>query len=271
MPPSSPPLGLIKPTCILYLHFQAPVKTPPAPNKTVQKSLTQPQMPESQKQSPPSSLQRAALPAAACSRPSVSFGSSAIHPQPSKHPVPPPTATPCPGQPHACRVGGWRAEATPAPRVLDPKATWPSCPSTELETCKHFLEGEDPEHPRSDLAPSVWSLPPLPAPSRDPAQPSTKPAVGLCKQVGPPILPPQRGLPCSCRNIDPDKPGRHIRCPAGVRRSVAQLATRCPVPMGSGMGKGSAGGLGKPLTPLRGPGPKCFCQGEVKQIDEGPP
>lgn len=39
----------------------------------------------------------------------------------------------------------------------------------------------------------------------------------------------------------------------------------------TGMGKGRTEGLGKPLMPPRGLGPKCFCQGEVKQIDEGPP
>lgn len=50
--PGSPPLGLVKPTCILYLHFQAPVKTPPASNKTVQKSLTQSRTLGSQKQTP---------------------------------------------------------------------------------------------------------------------------------------------------------------------------------------------------------------------------
>lgn len=86
---SSPPLGLIKPTCILYLHFQASVKTLPAPNKTVQKSLTQPHMLGSQQQTPPS-----ALPAAACSQPSASLSSSAVHPEPGEHPAPPPTAGP---------------------------------------------------------------------------------------------------------------------------------------------------------------------------------
>lgn len=52
MSAGSPPLGLIKPTCILYLHFQAPVKTPPASNKTVQKSLTWFRTLGSQKQTP---------------------------------------------------------------------------------------------------------------------------------------------------------------------------------------------------------------------------
>lgn len=52
MSAGSPPLGLIKPTCILYLHFQAPVKTPPASNKTVQKSLTRFRTLGSQKQTP---------------------------------------------------------------------------------------------------------------------------------------------------------------------------------------------------------------------------
>lgn len=60
-------------------------------------------------------------------------------------------------------------------------------------------------------------------------------------------------------------------CPGGVRRSAAQLATPQPVPMGSGMGKGSTGGPRKPLTLPRGLGPNCFCQGEVKQINERPP
>lgn len=52
---------------------------------------------------------------------------------------------------------------------------------------------------------------------------------------------------------------------------MAQLAAHRPVPTGSRMGKGRAGGLGKPLMLLRERGPKCFHQGEVKQIDEGPP
>lgn len=185
-----------------------------------------------------------------------SLGSTLLCP----HPLPPP----CP--PAGC--GGSRLEATPAPRILDPKVSRPLCPGAELET--HKLEGGHPKHPWSELAPLVWGLPPLPAPGRDPAWPSAKPTVGLCKQAGPPILSnppcPQRGLPCSCRNIDSDKPGRHIRCPGGVRRSVAQLATRSPVAMGSsyvgpGWARGEPRALGSPLCHRGGWGQSAFAKG----------
>lgn len=112
-----------------------------------------------------------------------SLGSTLLCP----HPLPPP----CP--PAGC--GGSRLEATPAPRILDPKVSRPLCPGAELET--HKLEGGHPKHPWSELAPLVWGLPPLPAPGRDPAWPSAKPTVGLCKQAGPPILsnpPAPRGV-----------------------------------------------------------------------------
>jgi len=114
------------------------------------------------------------------------------------------------------------------------------------------------------------SLPSQPLVGTQPGQALNQPWGCANKQVPLPSPPPWGGLPCCCRNIDPDQPGRHIRCPGGVGRSVAQLAARRPMPAGSGMGKGSTEGLGKPLTPPRGPGPKCFCQGVVKQIDEGP-
>lgn len=198
---------------------------------------------------------------------SASLSSSAVHPEPGEHPAPPPTATLCPGQPHACWVWGLRAEP---PHLLSfgPKGTLVITPCTDIEIHKHMLKGQDPEHPWYDLAPPVWGLP-SPAWTQ-PGQALNQPWCCANKWDSP-SSPRQRGFPCSCRNIDPDKPGRHIMCPGGVRRSAAQLATPQPVPMGSGMGKGSTGGPRKPLTLPRKLGPKCFCQGEVKQINEGPP
>lgn len=123
------------------------------------------------------------------------------------------------------------------------------------------------------MPPSLSCPPALGSPSPpSPAKHSTSCGAVQTSGTPCPLLPLLQGVFLALAEVSIQiNQGDTLGAPGGVRRSVAQLDAHRPVPTGSGMGEGSAGGLGEPLTLLREPGPKRFRQGEVNQIDEGPP